>query len=92
MHHPSSEAAAVGTSATVEEQLKQIDSMLRKYNIYDANDESDCDDLEDYLVAVISNSDSLREIEPVIIQIVFGNIETKALMASENVCTIINKS
>ena len=33
----SSEAARVGTSATAEEQVKEIDYMLKKHNIFDAN-------------------------------------------------------
>ena len=32
-----SETATVGTSSTVEEQVNQIDNMLKKHNIYGAN-------------------------------------------------------
>ena len=48
--------------------------------------------MDDNCVAVISDSDSLREVQPVNMQILFGNVETKALVDSRSVCTIVNKS
>ena len=73
----SSEAATVGTSATVHE-VNQIDSMLQKHNIHDVSYYSDYDDLDDNCVAVITNDNSLREVETDnLLQVQFGNIETK---------------
>ena len=88
----SPEAATVGTSATVEEQVNRTDSMLRQHNIYDAKYYSDSDDLDDNSVAVISESDSPREVEVVNTHILFGNTETKALVHSGSVYTINNKN
>ena len=51
--------------ATVEEQVNQIEAMMQKHTIYDANHDSDCVDFEDNCVAIISDSDSIREVEPV---------------------------
>ena len=85
----SSEAATVGTSAEVEEQVNQIDFMLQNRKTYDANSDFDYDDL-DNCVAVICND--LREVEPVNMQLQIGNIETKTLVNSSSVCTIIRKS
>ena len=44
---------------------------------YDANYESDYDEFDNY-VAVISDSDNIREVEPVKMHIQFGSTETKA--------------
>ena len=87
-----SEVATVGTSATVEDQVNQIDSMLQKHNIYDANCGSIYDNLDDNCVAVIANDENLREVEPVNMQKQFGNVETKALVDSGSVCKIILKN
>ena len=43
-------------------------------------------------VAIISDSDNIREMEPVNMHIRFVNTETKELVDSGSVCTIINKS
>ena len=43
-------------------------------------------------VAIISDRNSLREVEPINMQIQLGNIEPKALVDSGSVCTIINNS
>ena len=67
MHHQ------IGTFVTVVEQVNQVDAKIRKNSKYDANYDSDYDDLDDYCVAVISGSDSLREVEPVNLHIHFGN-------------------
>ena len=87
-----SEAATVGTSATVEDQVNQVDSMLQKHNIYDANCGSDYDNLDNNCVAVIANDENLREVEPVNLQMQFGNLETKALVDSGSVCKITLKN
>ena len=73
----------VGTSATAKEQLNQIDSMLKQQNVHDSNYDSDYGDLDENCVAVISDSDSLREVETVNMQIYFGNKETKAFVSLE---------
>ena len=73
----------VGTSATAKEQLNQIDFMLKQQNVHDSNYDSDYDDLDENCVAVISYSDSLREVETVKMQIYFGNKETKAFVSFE---------
>ena len=69
----SSEAATVGTYATVEMHIIQIDSILRKLNSYDANYDSNYDDLDDNCVAVITDDNHLREVEPVYMQMQIGN-------------------
>ena len=48
----SPEAAAIGTSATVGEQMNQSEAMMRKHSIYDANCDSDYDYFDDNCVAV----------------------------------------
>ena len=88
----SSEAATVGISATVEEHLNQIDSMVRQRNIYNAKYDSDYDDVDDNCLAVISESNNLREVELVNMKIQFRNTENKALVDSGSVCTIGNKT
>ena len=65
----SSEAATIGTSATVEEQVNQIDAKIQKLSIYDANFDSYYPDFDNNWVAVMSDSDNLREVEPVNIHI-----------------------
>ena len=86
-----SETATVGISATVGEQVKHIDRLLQKHIIYDANYDSDYDDdYDDNCVATISINNNTREVEPVKLKICIGN--TKALVDSGSVCTIINKS
>ena len=47
--------------------------MIRKHNLYDANYDFHNDDFEENCVAVISDSDSPREVEPVNVHIQFGN-------------------
>ena len=69
----SSEPATIGTSKTVEEQVNQIDAMIQKHSIYDAKYDSDYEDFEVICLAVCSDSDSLREVEPVNMHIHFGN-------------------
>ena len=69
----SSEAADFGTSATVGEQVNQIDAMMSKNSIYDANYDSDYDNFDDNCVAFITDSDSIREVEPVNMHIQLGN-------------------
>ena len=51
--------------------------MQSKNNIYDANYDSDYDDLENNCVAVITHDHKFREVEPVNVQVHFGKIETK---------------
>ena len=87
-----SEAATVGTSATVGEQDNHIDRLLQKQSIYDANYDSDCDDYDDNFVAIISINNDTREVEPVNLDICIGNTSKKTLVDLECVCTIINKS
>ena len=48
--------------------------------------------MENNCVAIISNSDSLREVKPVNLQSQFRNIETKTFVDSGSVCIIISKS
>ena len=72
-----SEATTIGKYATLEEQVNQIDAMIRQHSIYDANYNSDCDNFNNNCVAVISYSGSLREIEPMNMHTHFGNTEKK---------------
>ena len=85
-----SAAATIGTSATMEEQVNQTNALIRKHNMYDANYDSDYDNFDDNCVAVISDSDSLRQVEPINMHFHLGNTKTIALVDSGIVCTIIN--
>ena len=87
-----SEAATVGTSATVEEQVSHIDRLLQQHSIYDANYDSDYDDSDDNCVATISINNNTREVEPANLNICIGNTSSKALVELGSVCTIFNKS
>ena len=87
----SSQAAATGTSATVAEQVNKIETMMQKHSIYDANYDSDYDEFDDNRVGVISDSDSIRELEPLNMHICFRNTETKTQVDLGCVCTIINR-
>ena len=61
----SSEVATIGTNTTIDEQVNQIDNMLKKHNIYGATYYSYFDELEDNCVAVITNDQTQIEIEQV---------------------------
>ena len=87
-----SEAATVGTSATVGEQVNHIDRLFQKQSTYDASYDSDYYDYYDNCIATISINNDTREVEPVNLDICIGSIQTKALVDSGSVCTIINKS
>ena len=87
-----SEAATVGTSATLAEQVNNIDRLHQKQSIYDANYDSDYDDYDDNCVATTSIESGTQELEPVNLNICFGNTTTKTLVDSGSVCTIIIKS
>ena len=82
----------MGTSASVREQVNLIDRLLQKHSIYDANYDSDYDNFDDNCVATISTNDNIREVEPVNVNICIGNTNTKILVDSGSVCTIINDS
>ena len=71
--------------------MNQIDAMIRQDTIYDAKYDSDYNHIDDNCVAVISDSDSLREVEPVNMQIQFENTK-KTFAELGSVCIIINKS
>ena len=73
----SSGAATIGISATVGEQANQIHAMTQKHSIFDANYESDYDDFDDNCLAVISDSDSIRDVEPVNMHINSVKLEQK---------------
>ena len=90
--HILAKTATIGTFPTVEEQVNQIDAMMQKHSIYDANYDSDYDYFEDNCVTIVSDSDSIREAEPVSMLIQIGNTETNALVDSGSVCTVIRKS
>ena len=64
-----SEAATIGTSATVGEQVNQIEKVFQGHILFDANYDSDYDELDDKYVAVISDNDNIREVEPVNVNI-----------------------
>ena len=83
-----SEAATVGTSATVGVQVNCIDTVLQKHSIYDANYDSDYDDYDNNCVATISINSDTREVEPVNLDICIGNTKTKAFVDSGSVFTI----
>ena len=87
-----SEAATVGTTTSVTEQVNNISKFLQQKSIYDANYDSDYDDYDDNCVAAISYKTDTREVEPVNLDIRVGNTSTKALVDSGSVCTIDNKS
>ena len=82
----------MGTSATAAKQVNNIDRLLQKQGIYDANHDSDYDDYDDNCVATISIKSDTLEVAPVNLDICVGNTKTKALVVSGSVCTIINKS
>ena len=65
---------------------------MQRHSVYDVYFDSDYDEFDDNCVAVISNSDNIREVEPVNMLIRFGNNGTKALVGLGSLCTIINKS
>ena len=79
----------MGTSATAAARVNNIDRLLQKQGIYDANYDSDYDD---NCVATISIKSDTREVEPVNLDICVGNTKTKALLDLGSVCSIINKS
>ena len=56
----SSETGTIGKSATVGEQVNQIDAIMQENSIYDANYDSVHDGFDDNCVAVISDSDNIR--------------------------------
>ena len=87
-----SEAATVGTSATVGEHVNHIDRLLQKQSIYDAKNDSDYADYNDNCVATISINNDTREVEPVNLYICIGNTKRKTLVDLGSVCTKINKS
>ena len=60
-----SEAATVGTTTSVTEQVNNISKLLQQKSIYDANYDSDYDDYDDNCVAAISYKTDTREVEPV---------------------------
>ena len=80
-----SEAATVGTSIS-DEQVNQLDNMLGKHNINDANYYSDYDDLEDNCVAVILHDHKFREVQSVNVNVHLVIIETEALFDTCSVC------
>ena len=92
----SSEAATIGSSVTVGEQVNQIESMIQKHSIYDANYDSDdansyYDDFDENCVSVISDSENIRQVGPENMLIRFVNTETKALVDLGSLCSIIIK-
>ena len=82
----------MGTSATVAEQVNNIDRLLKQQSIYDAKYNSDYDDYNDNFVTTTSIKSDTREVEPVTLDICVVNTKTKALVNSGSVCTINNKS
>ena len=74
-----SEAATVGTSTTVAEQVNNIDRLLKQQSIYDANYDSDYDDYNDNCVATMSVKSDTREVEPVNLDICVGSTTTKSI-------------
>ena len=80
----SSQAAIIDNSATK--------TMMQRHSIYETNYDSVYDAFDDNCVAVISVIDSIRELEPLKILIGFGNTESKALVDSRSVFTIIYKN
>ena len=51
----------MGTSATAAKQVNNIDRLLQKQGIYDANYDSDYDDYDDNCVATISIKATLEK-------------------------------
>ena len=87
-----SEAVTIDISVTTRKQVNQIEKMFAKHSISDANYDSDYDEFYDNCVAIISdNNNNAREVETVNVNICVGNTETKALVDSGSICTIINK-
>ena len=64
-----SETAMVGTSTTAGQQVNQIETMFQKHSLCDANYDSDYDEFDDTCFAIISDSDNIREVEPVNVNI-----------------------
>ena len=46
LNEHSSDAALIDASATVGEQMNQIEAMMQKHSINNANYDSDCDDFK----------------------------------------------
>ena len=90
-HQVNSVKDAQSEVVTFDGQANQIVNMLKQHNTYDANYDLDYDETQVY-VAVTAGFENLRTLEPVNIQVHFGNMDTKALMASSSFCTIIHKS
>ena len=88
----SSEATTISTSVTAGKHVNQIERMLQRHSIYDANYDSDYDEFDDNCVAVISDFDNISEVEPVNMHNRIGTTETKDLVDSESVCTILKIS
>ena len=82
----------MGTSASVGERVNHIDRLLQKDDIYDANYGSDYDDFDDICVATIPANDNIREVQQLNVNNCIGNTNTKTLVDSASVCTIINKN
>ena len=55
-----SKAATIGASATVGKQMNQIKDMVQRHSIYDANYDSDSDDVDDNCVSVTSDNDNIK--------------------------------
>ena len=87
-----SEAGTVGASATAGEQVNQIETIFQNNSIYDAIYDFDYDEFDDNCVAIISDTDNIRRVKPVNLNLCIGKTETKALVDLGRVCNIINKS
>ena len=67
-------------------------AIFQQHSIYVANYDSDYDEFDYICVAIISDSDNVRDVEPVKVNIRIGNTETKAFVDSWSVCTFIYRS
>ena len=50
-----SESDTVGASPSVDEEVNNINNKLEKHNLYDANYNFDCDELDDNCMALITD-------------------------------------
>ena len=76
----------------VHEQINQNNSLMQKHSIYIGKCDSDYGEKDDYCVALFSDIDNFRKVEPVNLQVQFVKIKSKALLGSCSVCKIVHQS
>ena len=67
---------------TAGEQVNQTETTFQRHSIYDAIYDFYYDEFDNNCVAIISDSDNFKEVEPVNMHIRIGNTETKSFVDS----------